>query len=98
MHLWYLAAAIAAAASVFLNPAFTTMRKISENNGYLPLRHISSTDELILLCLLVLALLIGVRYYLLEQKQRQLRLCCSQVSRIVRRVDSLAMSAPDNSA
>ncbi len=62
MHLWYLAATIAATASVFLNPAFTAMRKISENNGGLPLRHISSTDELILLCLLVLALSVGLLF------------------------------------
>ncbi len=60
MHLWYLAATIGAAASVFLNPAFTAMRKISEHNGSLPLRHISNTDELILLCVLVLALSVGL--------------------------------------
>lgn len=56
MHLWYLAAITAAVASVFLNPAFTAMRKISENNGGLLLTHISNTIELILLCLLVLVI------------------------------------------
>ena len=53
-HVWYLLVSIGAAASVFLNPAFTAMRRISETNGLLPLGHLSSTLELISLCFLVL--------------------------------------------
>ena len=43
MHMWYLAAVIVAAASVFLNPAFTAMREISKHNGGMDLTNISST-------------------------------------------------------
>lgn len=53
LHLFVVMVAISA---VLMNPAFREMRKLSENNGELTLRHISNTHELALLCLFVLAI------------------------------------------
>lgn len=53
-HLWVLGCVAIAAVSVFFNPAFAAMRKISENNGSLVLAHISGAVGLIFLCVLAL--------------------------------------------
>lgn len=54
IHLCYLATIIAVAGSVLLSPTFMAMNKASRNNGTLNLTNISSTAELILVCILVL--------------------------------------------
>ncbi|MHA3015461.1 hypothetical protein E6A55_14740 [Cupriavidus necator H16] len=52
-YLWYALIAISAIAATFLNPAFSAMRKISENNGALHLVRIPGAGMLVTLALLV---------------------------------------------